>query len=136
MASHAGYSATPLDRKLGIAPGAVVALLGAPPGFEQLLGPLAGVDVRRRLGGELDVIVAFFTRRARLERRLGAMRAGLRSGGGLWIAWPKRSSGVATDLDEHVLREVVLPTGLVDNKVCAIDATWSGLRFVVRRQLR
>jgi hypothetical protein len=94
------------------------------------------VGVRRRLGGRLDVIVCFLTRRRELERRIEPLRAALQPAGGLWLAWPKRSSGVATDLDENVLREIVLPTGLVDNKVCAIDATWSGLRFVLRRQLR
>ena len=135
-ARGAGYSGTPLDRKLGIKPGARVAFLSAPEDFAALIGPLPGVDVRRRLGAELEVIVAFFRRRAELERRLERLLAALAPGGGLWIAWPKRGSGVATDLDESTLRVVVLPAGFVDNKVCAIDATWSGLRFVLRRELR
>jgi hypothetical protein len=131
-----GYSGTPLPAKLGIKPGATIALLNAPAGFDDLLVPLPAVSVRRRLGGRFDVIVCFLDRRRDLERRIESLRPALQPDGGLWLAWPKRSSAIATDLDENVLREVVLPTGLVDNKVCAIDATWSGLRFVWRRELR
>jgi hypothetical protein len=129
--SGAGYSGTPLPRKLGIKPGQRVAVLGAPDGFE--LGELPE-DVRlvRRAGGKADVIVSFHTRRAELERRLPALRALMEPAAGLWIAWPKRASKVPTDITEDVLREIALPTGLVDNKVCAIDATWSGLRLVIR----
>ena len=133
--STAGYSGTPLPRKLGIKPGARVALLGAPDGFE--FGELPdGVRVKRRAGGKVDVIVTFHTRRAELERRLPALRAMMEPSAGLWIAWPKRASRVETDITEDVLREIALPTGLVDNKVCAVDATWSGLRLVVRLQHR
>jgi hypothetical protein len=133
--STAGYSGTPLPRKLGIKPGARVALLGAPDGFE--LGELPdGVSVKRRAGGKVDVIVTFHTRRAELERRLPALRAMMEPSAGLWIAWPKRASRVETDITEDVLREIALPTGLVDNKVCAVDATWSGLRLVIRLQHR
>jgi hypothetical protein len=82
------------------------------------------------------VIVAFVTERSRLEAELDRLRGGMHDGGGLWIAWPKRASGVPTDLTEDVVREIALATGLVDNKVCAIDATWSGLRLVVRRRDR
>jgi hypothetical protein len=132
--STAGYSGTPLPRKLGIKPGHRVALLGAPDGFEaDTLGELPdGVGVVRRTGGEADVIVSFHTRRAELERRLPALRAMMEPAAGLWIAWPKRVSKVPTDMTEDVVREIALPTGLVDNKVCAIDATWSGLRLVIR----
>jgi hypothetical protein len=131
--SPAGYSGTPLARKLGIKAGAVLALIEAPEGFDSTLGELpGGVAVRRAARGKLDVIVAFFVERAKLERRLPALRSALAPAGGLWIAWPKRSSGVATDLTENVVRELGLGTGLVDNKVCAIDHTWSGLRFVYR----
>jgi hypothetical protein len=129
----AGYSGTPLPRKLGIKPEARLGLVSAPEGFDAVLGELpAGVSVRRRLQGRFDVIVAFFVSRAELERRLPACRDALDQAGGLWIAWPKGSSGVATDLGERAVREVGLAAGLVDNKVCAIDATWSGLRFVYR----
>ncbi len=129
----AGYSGTPLPRKLGIKPGHAVAFPGAPEGFAAMLEPLPdGVRVRRRARGPLDVIVCFVDRRAVLERRLPALRAALDPAGGLWFAWPKRASGVPTDVTEDVVREAGLAAGLVDNKVCAIDATWSGLRLVVR----
>jgi hypothetical protein len=109
-----------------------VALIDAPPGFADTLAPPDGVRIRARLQGSPDVIVCFALDRARLARRLPALKRALPPHGGLWIAWPKRSSGVTTDLNDDVLRELILPTGLVDNKVCAIDETWSGLRFVVR----
>jgi hypothetical protein len=129
----AGYSGTPLARKLGIQPEMRVGLISAPEGFDAVLGELPpGVTVRRRLQGRFDVIVAFCTQRVELERRLPAWRAALASDGGLWLAWPKRTSGVATDLGDGAVRELGLGAGLVDNKVCAIDATWSGLRFVYR----
>jgi hypothetical protein len=133
--STAGYSGTPLPRKLGIKPGHRVALLGAPDGFE--LGELPdGVQLKRRAAGKADVIVAFHTRRADLERRLPALRTLMDPAAGLWIAWPKRASKLGTDITEDVLREIALPTGLVDNKVCAIDETWSGLRLVIRLEHR
>ena len=109
----AGYSGTPLPRKLGIKPGHRVALLGAPPEFErETLGELPeDVSVRRRAGGKADVIVTFHTSRAELERRLPALRAMMEPAAGLWIAWPKRASKVETDITEDVLREIALPTG-------------------------
>jgi len=130
----AGYSGTPLVRKLGIRPEARVGLIGAPDGFDATLGELpVGVRVRRRLGGQpFDVIVAFFDARPQLVRRLPALAGALDPAGGLWLAWPKRASGVATDLSENVVRQLGLDAGLVDNKVCAIDETWSGLRLVYR----
>jgi hypothetical protein len=129
----AGYSGTPLPRKLGIKAGTRLGLIGAPEGFDDVLGELLpGVSVRRRLQGTCDVIVAFFTARADLERRLPACRKAMDQAGGLWVAWPKRASGLATDLGEGAVRELGLAAGLVDNKVCAIDETWSGLRFVYR----
>jgi hypothetical protein len=129
----AGYSGTPLPRKLGIKPEARVGLISAPVDFEQTLGELPpGVTVLRRLTGTFDVIVAFFTRGDELEARLPKLRAALDQAGGLWVAWPKRSSGVETDLGDGPVRELGLAAGLVDNKVAAIDATWSGLRFVYR----
>jgi hypothetical protein len=132
----AGYGA-PLPRKLGIKPGLTVAWVNAPDGFVDLLGKLpAGVTVRRWLRGPLDLVVCFVTTRRELERRLPALRRALAPAGLLWIAWPKRASGVPTDMTEDVVRDVVLPTGLVDTKVAAIDATWSGLRLVIRRELR
>jgi hypothetical protein len=131
--SAAGYSGTPLVSKLGIKPGTTIGLIGAPDDFDDTLGELPdGVTVRRRLQGRLDVIVAFYVERSALERRLPALRGALQPAGGLWLAWPKRASGVATDLSDTVVRELGLAAGLVDNKVCAIDAVWSGLRLVYR----
>lgn len=135
MTVTAGYSGKPLAAKLGIRPGDAVAVVGAPPGFV-ILGLPEGVSVRRDLRGTVDLVVAFHRRRADLARRLPRLCRALRPTGALWVAWPKRSAGVPTDLTEDVVREVALPVGLVDNKVCAIDDVWSGLRFVVRRELR
>ena len=129
----AGYSGTPLTRKLGIKPGARVGLIGAPHDFDEVLGELPpDVTVVRRARGRFDVLVVFVQKRSELERRLPALKQTLEQAGGLWVAWPKRDSGGATDLGDAAVREVGLSAGLVDNKVCAIDATWSGLRFVYR----
>lgn len=131
--ASSGYSGTPLPQKLGIKPGTRLALVGAPPDLETALGELRpAVIVRRRAQGPCDVIVAFFTRAVELERRLPALKRALHPAGGLWLAWPKRSSGVQTDLGEGSVRAAGLAAGLVDNKICAIDETWSGLRFVYR----
>jgi hypothetical protein len=127
---QAGYSDTPLRRKLGIKPGARVVALGAPDGFD---AALAHPAIAHRLAGRFDVIVCFVTSRQALERRLPALLRAREERGTIWIAWPKRASGVATDLADTLVREAVLETGLVDNKVCAIDEEWSGLRFVARR---
>ena len=135
----AGYSGTPLPKKLGIAAGGRVAVLNAPRGFEATLGALpAGVSPATSLRGTapFDVIVFFTASRAELERRFDALVGRMDQAGGLWIAWPKKSSGVGSDVTEDVVRQVALPKGLVDNKVCAIDETWSGLRCVIRRTNR
>jgi hypothetical protein len=111
-----------------------VALIGAPPG---VIGRLPkGVTVRRRAGGHANVVVAFFVRREDLARRIDALSRMIHPDGGLWVAWPKRSSGLTTTVTEDVVRKVALPLGLVDNKVCAIDATWTGLRVVWRLERR
>jgi hypothetical protein len=130
----AGYSGTPLVKKLGIKPGHRLALLNAPAGFEVTLGALPpGVVVLTDLGGNpLDVIVVFGADRAALGRQFPAAARCLAPAGGLWAAWPKRTSGVPTDLTEAVVQSVGLGAGLVDNKVCALDNVWSGLRFVIR----
>jgi hypothetical protein len=129
----AGYSGTPLAKKLGIKDGHRVAFPQAPDGFTGLLGELPeDVTVKSRATGPLDVIVFFTKNRAELERRLPALRRAMDPAAGLWIAWPKRSSGVETDMTEDVARELGLANRLVDNKVCAIDETWSGLRLVIR----
>ena len=131
MTAQAGYSGTPLPRKLGIKPGHRVLLSGAPASFD--LGQVDGVELHRRPGrAPYDVVLAFCPDLATLERRFVPLTTRLVPDGGMWVAWPKRSSGVPTDLDENVVREVGLAAGLVDNKVCAVDAVWSGLRFVYR----
>jgi hypothetical protein len=134
----AGYSGTPLAKKLGIEEGATVAVLGGPDGFTATLGETLPDDVavRRRATGTNDVVVSFHTRARHLAQRVDALIGVLDVDGGLWIAWPKRASGVPTDMTEDVVRDVFLPLGLVDNKVCAIDDTWSGLRVVWRKERR
>ena len=136
--AQAGYSGTPLFRKLGIKPGHAVAVLGAPPGFADGLAALSGADVAGGLPGDglLDVIVTFVRWRKDLEAQLPGLRRRMAPACGLWIAWPKRAARVPTDMTDHVVREVALPTGLVDNKVCAIDEVWTGVRLVIRRELR
>jgi hypothetical protein len=127
-----------LAKKLGIKEGHSVALLGAPDGFGATLAATLpdAVAVGTRAAGIADVIVSFHTRRAHLEERVPSLLRTLDVDGGLWIAWPKKASGVATDITEDTVREVFLPLGLVDNKVCAIDDTWSGLRVVWRTERR
>jgi hypothetical protein len=133
----AGYSGTPLPRKLGIKPDSRLALVSAPYGFDETLGELPErVEVRSRARGPLDVIVFFTTSQVELRQRFDALARALDPAGALWVAWPKRSSGVRTDVTEDRVREVALPKGLVDNKVCAIDEIWSGLRLVIRRENR
>ena len=127
----AGYSGTPLAAKLGIKSGHRVLLLGAPAEFSLTQLP-DSVSVARRVGGLADVILSFHTARAELERRMPRLRERMQPAAGLWIAWPKRASGVQTDLTEDVVREIALANKLVDNKVAAIDETWSGLRLVIR----
>ena len=122
----AGYSGTPLPQKLGIKPDSCVHLLHAPEFLVELLANT--VDK-----AYADVIVLFVTTQADLEKQLPHCIEKLADRGGLWIAWPKKASKQPTDIVEQTLRDIILPTGLVDNKVCAIDATWSGLRFVRRR---
>ena len=133
----AGYSGTPLVQKLGIEEGHRVAILAAPPGFD--LGTLpTGAMLQKSLAGKapLDVVIQFCTKRAVFEAQLAKIRPRMAPACGVWIAWPKAASKLPTEVTENVVREVALPTGLVDNKVCAIDETWSGLRLVIRRALR
>lgn len=128
-----GYSGTPLAAKLGIKPGGRVALMNAPRGFEEVLAaPEATLTRGYRGKTPCDVIVLFCGRAADLDQGFAKARERLDEGGGLWVAWPKKASGVETDLTEDLVREFALARGLVDNKVCAIDEVWSGLRLVVR----
>jgi hypothetical protein len=133
----AGYSGTPLAQKLGIKAGHLVRLVGAPAGFAGTLGPLPdGVKVLSRSGPTADVVVCFATEYAEVRRRFAPLAAAVFPAGGLWFAWPKKASKVPTDLTEDVIRDHALAAGLVDNKVCAMDETWSGLRIVHRRENR
>lgn len=137
-----GHSGTPLPQKLGIKEGHRLALVRAPPGFDDVLGVLptgaviAKLATRAKQPPRIDVIVVFVKRRADLVVEIASCRPRMQQAGGLWIAWPKKASEVATDITEQTIRDVALPTGLVDNKVCAIDETWSGLRLVIRKELR
>ena len=133
-----GYSGTPLARKLGIKEGATIAALGATPAdLPALLDPLPpGVRWKRSARAPLDLAIVFFTRRDDVARRWPAVTTAVGPAGTVWVAWPKRSSGVATDLTEDAFRADLLPSGWVDVKVCAIDETWSGLKFVLRKELR
>jgi len=139
MSQPAGYSGTPLPQKLGIGPGDAIALIGAPGWLEDALAEVPGVaELHTDLdGGTLfDVIVVFVSWRAELEAELGRLRDRMAPACGLWVAWPKKAAKVPTDMSDDVVREAALPTGLVDNKVCAIDQTWTALRLVIRRELR
>lgn len=133
----AGYSGTPLPQKLGITEGKRFATKHAPGGFADTLGTLPpAAEWRRQVRAGLDIVVAFHTSRSSMIREWPQLTAAVSPNGTVWIAWPKRASEVPTDITEDVLRDDLLPTGWVDNKVCAIDETWSGLRFALRRGLR
>lgn len=133
----AGYSGTPLAKKLGFFAGARAHLVGAPAGFRRWLEPLPdGVRFARSLDGELDLIVVFATDERALARTFARAAKHLRPAAGLWAAWPKKSSPLATELGFDAVQRTGLALGLVDNKVCAIDDDWTGLRFVVRRANR
>lgn len=131
----AGYSGTPLPRKLGIKAGHRIALVGVPEGYSETLGDLPdGVDVRHALapGAGLDLVHLFVRDVAALDAAWADAAASLHPAGMLWVSWPKKSSGVRTDLTEDVIRATALARGMVDVKVCAVDDTWSGLKLVVR----
>lgn len=121
-----GYSGTPLERKLGVKPEHVVFLDNAPDGFD------LDAPTSRRLPKNLDLTLTFHTRRSTLERRLPQLIERTAQDGAVWICWPKKASKVPTDLDDGAVRQIGLATGLVDVKVCAIDETWSALKFVRR----
>ena len=133
----AGYSETPLAKKLGIADESNVVLVGAPNGYLSLLGRLSSdIRVGLRLSDATDIVHVFSSRRAELQRKLVSYREKLKPSAVVWVSWPKKSWKVPTDITEDTIRELALPLGFVDVKVCAIDDTWSGLKLVVRKQLR
>jgi hypothetical protein len=133
-----GYSGTPLPKKLGIKPGMSIAVLQAPPDIDAILGDLPdGLTITHRLTGHRDLVLIFITRQADLASRLPALINAIAPNGMIWVAWPKRASKIETDMTEDVIREIVLPASpLVDVKVCAIDQNWSGLKLVIRKELR
>ena len=132
-----GYLGTPLAQKLGIKPGATVVAINAPPDYQKLLGQVAS-EVRfvTRTGANANFIHFFTKRRVELKKQLARLRPILADAGTLWVSWPKKSSGVTTDITEDVIRAVALPLGFVDTKVCAVDEIWSGLKLMVRRENR
>ena len=133
----AGYSKTPLAQKLGIKPEMKVVALNAPAGYRKLLAPLpAGVSFTDKATAGVRFVHLFVTERRILDRELKRLRKLLDNGGVLWISWPKKSSGLGSDITEDVIREVCLPLGFVDVKVCAVDDTWSGLKLMIRREER
>jgi hypothetical protein len=128
-----GYSGTPLVQKLGIKPDHRLLFAGAPPDFAAVLGPLpVGAEFVDGKAGGLDVVLLFVISQAELRRQFPKLAARLAPAGMLWVAWPKRASGVPTDLTETSVREIGLAAGLVDVKVCAVTDVWSGLKFVIR----
>jgi hypothetical protein len=133
----AGYFGTPLAKKLGIRDGFRVHAAGAPPGYRKLLEPLPeAVRLVSRADRTTDMVHHFSTRRTGLARALATYRRGLDERAVVWVSWPKKSSGVPSEITEDVVRELALPLGFVDVKVCAVDETWSGLKLVVRKGLR
>ena len=131
----AGYSGSPLPKKLGMKPGFQVLLWNAPESFPEMRGEATKeLMLVRQIdnAGAFDVIMLFTDARADLQKAFVKLARRLTPAGGLWVAWPKKASGVATDLTEDIVRGIGLKAGLVDNKVCAIDEVWSGLRFVIR----
>lgn len=131
----AGYSGTPLPKKLGIKEGAVVAVVASPGGWT-IAGLPGGVTVRSTLRGRFDVAVVFVRSAAELRRRAEAVSRATPDEGAVWIAWPRKAGGHDSDVTENLLRELLLPAGLVDVKVAALDDDWSGLKFVRRKELR
>jgi hypothetical protein len=133
----AGYSGTPLATKLGIKTGFKVFAVNAPGGYAALLAPLPdNVIFVKKLTNSVDLIHLFTKSAIELDAKLRAWRHATKSDGTIWISWPKKASNVPTDITEDVIREVALPMGLVDVKVCAVDETWSGLKLVIRKELR
>jgi hypothetical protein len=133
----AGYSGTPLARKLGIAEGSRVVVKGGPAGYRGLLKPIPdGVVFQQGVSRQTDIVHVFADRRSALRGHLAKLRKKIRDDAAVWVSWPKKASGMETDITEDTIRELALPLGLVDVKVCAIDETWSGLKLVIRKALR
>jgi hypothetical protein len=136
MRPAAGYSGRSLAQKLGIRESDRIVVMGEPPEYDELIGPLPGVERVKRPGNTVDLVHLFVTRRADLERHLGSLRKSLRPDAVVWVSWPKRTAKVPTNITEDTIREVALPLGFVDIKVCAVSEVWSGLKLVIRKELR
>jgi len=133
----AGYSGTPLAKKLGVKEGSHIVVAGAPPYYFSLLEPLpARVHFSSRMTDVTDIVHVFSTRRAELQGMLSRYRQTLKPTGMVWVSWPKKTVKTSTDITEDAIREIALPLGFVDIKVCAIDDLWSGLKLVIRKELR
>jgi hypothetical protein len=133
----AGYSGTPLAKKLGIQAGAFVHVVDAPGNYDLLLEPLpANVTFVEREADELDMVHLFTKSRTKLIKYLDKYKNKIKQNGSIWVSWPKKSSGIPSEVTEDTIREVALPIGLVDVKVCAVDDTWSGLKLVIRKENR
>ncbi|MEO6842334.1 MAG: DUF3052 domain-containing protein [Bradyrhizobium sp.] len=133
----AGYSGKPVVEKLGIKPGFCICTMGAPAAYQDIVGKLpAGVTITAALKAPLDMVDVFAMEATGLAARLRSCRAAISPDGMIWVSWPKKVSGIATDLTDVVVRQTAIPLGLVDIKVCAIDDTWSGLKFVIPTELR
>ena len=132
----AGYSGTPLPQKLGIKPGTTIIVINEPPKYRKLLGKLDQVTFSNRVRANSDFVHLFTSRRNELQKKMSILRNKISDNGTIWASWPKKSANVPTDITEDVIREVALPLGLVDIKVCAVDETWSGLKLMIRRENR
>jgi hypothetical protein len=132
-----GYSGTPLPEKLGLKPGMILVAIDAPDNYRKLLAPIpSGVNFATRPTGSTKLVHLFARRRTELANQLSILRRKIAEDAAVWVSWPKRASGVATDISEDVIRSIALPLGFVDVKVCAVDETWSGLKLMIRREQR
>jgi hypothetical protein len=133
----AGYSETPLPQKLGIKPGLMVVTINAPANYRRLLGQIPdSVTFSERLKSGSSFVHLFTSRRSEMQKKMSILRDKISDNGAIWVSWPKKSSGISTDVTEDVIREIALPLGFVDIKVCAVDETWSGLKLMIRRENR
>jgi len=133
----AGYSGTPLPQKLAIKPGLTVVTINAPANYRRLLGQIPdSVTFSERLKSGSSFVHLFTSRRSEMQKKMSILRDKISDNGAIWVSWPKESSGISTDVTEDVIREIALPLGFVDIKVCAVDETWSGLKLMIRRENR
>ena len=133
----AGYSGTPLPQKLGIKPGLTVVAINPPANYRRLLGQIPdSITFSERLKSGSSFVHLFTSRRSEMQKKMSILRDKISDNGAIWVSWPKKSSGISTDVTEDVIREIALPLGFVDIKVCAVDETWSGLKLMIRRENR